>query len=188
MPTSGAGASAWKPADSSAPQRAATSRVRPSSWRGAPCSAEYTGGQSGVGQPGTLPPGPVTIGARSDPVRALEPGASEKAGNSAACRTGRRRACIPDAGLVRTGDERTGDMAHLAAPLIIRFFFACVKNFLSVFIRSVDPLRAPGYLFLRAIAAPATPPGISLAASQILLYLGSNDFLADSTSGNPPAI
>src|SRR5438270_8581908 len=64
MPTSGA--------VFPAPQNAAASRVRLVAWRGAPCGADDAGGQSGVGQPEMLPPGPVMIGARSGPVRALE--------------------------------------------------------------------------------------------------------------------
>jgi len=119
MPTSGT--------EFSAPQHAAASRVRLSAWRGAPCSTDNAGGQSGVGQPEMLPPGPVTIGARSDPVRAFGPVSLQRAvewmGNSAVCTAG-RRSTTPG-----VNGGRTGDMAHLTtAP-----YFAFCSPLSSVF-------------------------------------------------------
>ena len=111
MPTSGAG--------SSAPQDAADSWVQPSSWRGAPGSAGYAGGQSGVGQPGALPLEPAEIGARSESVRAFEPRAWVKAGNNGACRAESRWGRN-----LRGGLEETGDMAHLTARRVFRLLFA----------------------------------------------------------------
>src|SRR5882762_3154063 len=123
MPTSGV--------DCSAPQRAAASRVRLSAWRGAPCSSGGAGGQSGMGLPEMLPPGPVTIGARSDPVRAFGPGSVkwsvEWTGNSAVCSAGRRAERL-DVGL-----KGTGDMAHLTTALDFAFSSPLSSTFFTLF-------------------------------------------------------
>ena len=138
MPTSGA--------VSTAPQRAAASRVRPSTWRGAPRSSGDAGGQSGMGLPEMLPPGPVTIGARSDPVQAFGPSSVRRSvewtGNSAVCRAGRR----PET--TGAGLERTGDMAHLTtAP-----YFAFCSLLSSTFFGFSSPILAHAWL------PPSIPP------------------------------
>src|SRR5260370_40507006 len=87
-----------------------------------------------MGLPEMLPPGPVTIGARSDPVRAFGPGSVkwsvEWMGNSAVCLAGRRPE-TPGVGL-----ERIGDMAHLTTAL----YFAFVSPLSSIFFVFSSPL------------------------------------------------